>query len=580
MSGSHLESQDPSQLGRARLTHAFGRGLVAASFALSTLALAPSDAQACGGFFCSATNPVNQAAEHIVFAQNGDGTVTAVIEIQYQGPAEQFSWLLPISSVPMGDEIAVASNAALQRLKQATNPQYNLTVRVEGTCDEREFPQSASNDSSGSSGPGINLSGGEKGVTVEAQGVVGSFEWTAISVDEALADPADVATTWLRDNGYDVPEGAAGLLRPYLEEGLYLLALKLVKGADVGSIRPIVLTYDAELPMIPIKLTAVAANEDMGVLAWLLGDAQAVPKNYNSLELNEARINWFNANANYNQVVSQAADDAGGHGFVTEMAGATAQLKDRIWSQVEENDFASMRTLVDEGRASLYQMAASRYSQLDGFWESLEPHAVLPSGVTLQQIKGCPFCYAELTVAAAWLEDLDAMVLEPMRLVQRLVDAHPQVTRLYTTMSASDMTVDPLFTFNADLRPVSNIHSAERVIECAPGYFQEEAPWRIELPQGGVIRGTPSDVGTWPSAFDAQPANRRVVRQGESGKGKVLEDNGSGIDSAIQTYSASVPTPARRSNGGCQVGGTTSGTGFAFVVLGLGAWLSRNRRRH
>jgi hypothetical protein len=566
-------------LGRTTLTHAFGRGLVAASLALSTLALAPSDAQACGGFFCSATNPVNQAAEQIVFAQNGDGTVTAVIEIQYQGPAEQFSWLLPISSVPMGDEIAVASNAALQRLKQATNPQYNLAVRIEGTCDQREFAPNASSDNRASSGPGINLSDGEKGVTVEAQGVVGSFAWTAISVDEALADPADVATTWLRDNGYDVPEGAAGLLRPYLEEGLYLLALKLVKGADVGSIRPIVLTYDAELPMIPIKLTAVAANEDMGVLAWLLGDAQAVPKNYNSLELNEARINWFNANANYNQVVSQAADDAGGHGFVTEMAGATAQLKDRIWSQAEENDFASMKALVDEGRTSLYQMAVERYSQLDGFWESLEPHVVLPSGVTFQQIKDSRFSYAELTVAAAWLEDLDAMVLEPMRLVQRLVDAHPQVTRLYTTMSASDMTVDPLFTFNPDLRPVSNIHTAERVIECGPGYFQEEAPWRIELPQGGVIRGRPSDVGTWPSAFDAQPANRRVLRQGESGEGKVLDDNGSGIDSAIETYSASVPTPTPRGSGGCQVAGTGSGSGFAFAVLGLGAWLSRNRRR-
>jgi len=578
MSGSNLKLRDPSKLLGPRLAHVFGRGLVAASLALPTLALAPSDAQACGGFFCSATNPVNQAAEHIVFAQNGDGTVTAVIEIQYQGPAEQFSWLLPISSVPMGDEIAVASNAALQRLKQATNPQYNLTVRVEGTCDQREFDNLNSQGPRGSSAPTVDLTSGGKGVTVEAQGVVGSFEWTAISVDEALADPADVATTWLSDNGYDVPEGAAGLLRPYLEDGLYLLALKLVKGADVGSIRPIVLTYDAQLPMIPIKLTAVAANEDMGVLAWLLGDAQAVPKNYNALELNEARINWFNANANYNQVVSQAADDAGGQGFVTEMAGATAQLKDMIWSQAEENELASMKALVAAGGGTLYHMAVDRYSQLDGFWESLEPHVVLPSGITLQHLKDCPNCY-ELTVGAAWLEDLDAMVLEPMRLVQRLVDAHPQVTRLYTTMSASDMTVDPLFTFNADLRPVSNIHSAERVIECAPGYFQEEAPWRIELPQGGVIRGTPSDVGAWPSAFDAQPANRRVLRQGESGEGKVLEDNGSGIDSAIQTYSASVPTPARRSSGGCQVAGTTSGTGFAFVLLGLGAWLSRNRRR-
>jgi hypothetical protein len=53
-----------------------------------------------------------------------------------------------------------------------------------------------------------------------------------------------------------------------------------VKGATSGSIRPIVLTYEATRPMIPIKLTAVAANDDMGVLTWVLSEAQAVPKNY------------------------------------------------------------------------------------------------------------------------------------------------------------------------------------------------------------------------------------------------------------------------------------------------------------
>ena len=61
----------------------------------------------------------------------GSGTVTAVIEIQYQGPSKNFSWLLPIVGVPKDKQLAIASNAAFQRLQQATNPQYNLTLRVE-----------------------------------------------------------------------------------------------------------------------------------------------------------------------------------------------------------------------------------------------------------------------------------------------------------------------------------------------------------------------------------------------------------------------------------------------------------------
>src|SRR6266850_4793272 len=110
-------------------------GIWLGACAALAIGVTPAPASACGGFFCSQTQGVNQAAERIVFAKNNDGTVTAVIEIQYQGPSDKFSWLLPISSVPMGDQIAVASNVAFQRLQQATNPQYNLTTRVEGTCD-------------------------------------------------------------------------------------------------------------------------------------------------------------------------------------------------------------------------------------------------------------------------------------------------------------------------------------------------------------------------------------------------------------------------------------------------------------
>jgi MYXO-CTERM domain-containing protein len=554
------------------------------ALALAAL-LAPKPAQACGGFFCSATNPVNQAAERIIFAKNNDATVTAIIEIQYQGPSTSFSWLLPISSVPMGDQIAVASNVAFQRLQQATNPQYNLTVRVEGTCDQRDvFPQGGPTSASG---PGANLNGaedsGSKGVTVEASGIVGSFEWTVISLDPALVNPADAAVTWLGDNGYDVPEGAPGLLGPYLQDGLYLLALRLKKGADVGSIRPIVLTYDADKPMIPIKLTAVAANDDMGVMTWLLGDARAVPQNYNALELNEARINWFSASANYNQVVTAAADDAGGQGFVTEQAGPSAALANTVWTQSEEQQWQSLQTQAADG-ADVYSQAVNMYAQFDGFWDVVAAHVTLPAGVTLDQLKQCPYCNQNLAADSGFVAALGTDVIGPVKLVQDLIDAHPQITRLYTTMSAAEMTVDPLFSFNADLGAVNNIHTAERVIECGAGYYQDEAPWRIELPQGGVIRGGPSELGTWPTSFASQPPNRLIMRQGESGPGEVLEDNSDEITTDVNNYSAGVKTPPGHTTSsagvfGCSTSGKPTSNSWAWAALGLTALLGRRRRR-
>jgi hypothetical protein len=503
---------------------------------------APRDAAACGGFFCSQTAPVNQAAERIIFAENGDGTVTAVIQILYQGPAENFSWLLPISTVPRDEgDIAVASNLAFARLQTATNPSYSLMTRVEGTCAAP--PPSAPNGGFGgatAAGGAGGAGGGPGNVMVEASGVVGAFEWTVISLKPDLEDPADAAVEWLEQNGYDVQAGARGLIRPYLEDGLYLLAMRLTKGADTGSIRPIALTYEASEPMIPIKLTAVAANDDMGVMTWLLSTARGVPRNYLSLELNDAKINWFNAGSTYNAVVTAAADEAGGQGFVTEFAGETAMFKDRIWTTGEETSWESFKGSTFDSLYSLFQQSQAFFGSYDGFWDAVRSTVTLPDDVVFEDFKRCPNCYAATLEFSptAYIAALEKNVIEPMRLVQQLIDEHPYMTRLYTTLSAAEMTVDPLFTFNPELEPYSNVHTATRVIECNPSVQQFNAPWRVELPQGGVIRG----VGTaWPTtAVAEQPSNFRIVRMSSKGEGAVLEDNTEVIQNMLDEYNGSL----------------------------------------
>lgn len=523
------------------------------------LALTP-DASACGGFFCSQAQPVNQAAERIVFADNGDGTVTAVIQIMYEGPSESFSWLLPISSVPEGDDIEVASDIAFQRLQASTNPNYSLTTSVEGQC-RTDVPISGVGGATsaptavGAAGAGGMAAVDDNGVTVAASGVVGSFEWTVLALDPELDDPADAAVNWLTDNGYDVTDDAPGLIGPYLEDGMYLLALRLVKGSDVGSIRPIVLTYDAEQPMIPIKLTAVAANNDMGVMTWVASDARAVPQNYLSLELNEARINWFNASLNYGDVVNEAADEAGGQGFVTESAGPSSALANAVWTTFDESNWESFSTRLFNSFSELFLQSYYSYGSWDGYWEAVQASVTLPDGVAFEDFKLCPNCYSDdIDLSPSeFMAELESGVIQPVRRVQELLDAHEYVTRLYTTMSAGDMTLDPSFTFNADLEDVSNIHTAQRIIECDPSVYQFEAPWRIELPQGGVVRGVGQNL-TWPTELDDQPANIAVVQLSGSGQGMVVTDNEAAVSDALSAFNDSMGTST--ATGG--TGGTSS----------------------
>ena len=61
------------------------------------------------------------------------------------------------------------------------------------------------------------------------------------------------------EQGYDVFGVTADVLGPYLADGMNLIAFRLTKGVETGSIRPVVITYPGDRPSIPIRPTAVAA---------------------------------------------------------------------------------------------------------------------------------------------------------------------------------------------------------------------------------------------------------------------------------------------------------------------------------
>jgi MYXO-CTERM domain-containing protein len=171
--------------------------------------------------------------------------------------------------------------------------------------------------------------------------------------------------------------------------------------------------------------------------------------------------------------------------------------------------------------------------------------------------------------------------------MQDIFDEHAYATRIYTTMSASDMTVDPVFTYNEDLGDVSNLHTAERIIECNPSVYEFEAPWRIELPQGGVIRGTAEDASSlsWPDDVRKQPANLTVSQLSESGKGEILIDNSDEVEARLQEYNESLDLPGSESPSrasGCSMSERSTGSPWS-VGLGLLAAVfvsARRRRRH
>ncbi len=522
--------------------------------ALSALVLAPRPAHACGGLFCDSSRPVNQSAERIVFARGADGSVTAIIQIQYSGLAEHFGWVLPVAGSP---DVGVSSNAAFTRLQQATNPQYTLNTTVEGTCSDSGGLRGVPGAFSGAVDAGAAMSdGGGPPVSVIDSGSVGPYDYVIISVNPTATPLSTVAVDWLHAQNYDIDDAGAALLEPYLEGGMNLLAFRLTKGNDTGSIRPVTIGFGTGLASIPIRPTAVATVENMGVMVWVLGEHRAVPANYMSLELNEALINWLNPSSNYNDVVNAAADQAGGQGFVTEMAGDASPLPDVIFAPWERDQWSNIQGQSWTGReGELLSNTLGTLGGLDGMRDALSGNLPLPAGTTLDQVLTCVSCYFDPSTTdidgfdpAAFLDAVQQDVIDPMEATRALFEAQPYITRFYTTMSAAEMTRDPSFDFNADLGDVSNAHTADRVIECSPSVNQSEAPWRVVLSSGDTVRGTGT---TWPFTVGdgAMPANARILRVGTTGSGNVLTDNTDTIAAALHTHNATVDGPP---HSGCQ----------------------------
>jgi hypothetical protein len=547
-------------------------------------------AEACGGLFCNQSQPVNQAAERIIFSKNEDNTVTAVVQIMYEGPSEKFAWVLPVPGAP---DVGVSSSAALDRLQTATNPLYQLNTDVEGECASSFGGGFATADASGAES-GNNGGRNAGGVEVVASGSVGPYNHTTISVDPQTPNPEEAALEWLDSNGYDITALAPDLIRDYLEDGMNLLAVKLQKNTETGDIRPIRITYDSELPMIPIKLTAVAANDDMGVLVWVLGQERAIPSNYKSLELNEAAINWFNPANNYDDVVSMAANEAQGQGFVTEYADEVsaeagtpfrpADLSQVVFNESEELQWNNLAEQEWNGREGDLLLQTMRYSSFDGYERVIEDHVPLPGDTSVEEFTQCPGCY-EITRQddipnfdpATYIDQMEQLVIDPMSETQELLTSLPYITRLYTTMSAAEMTLDPVFDFNADLGDVSNIHTAEQIIECSRDYTQSEAPWRIELPQGDTVYG----VGqSWPvdPGEDGMPATRLIVQEETMGSGQVVEDNSAEINDAVQRSNQRVTDQVSGGIACSATGNSAVDLSLALVVAGFGLLAVRRRR--
>lgn len=561
-----------TRLSSAALTAAIG-------FAL----LGSQKAEACGCFAPpDPTVPIVQAGERILFSVK-DQVVTAHIQIQYSGEARDFGWLLPLPSVPT---MKLGTEELFTQLINATQPRYFLNTITTGTCASNArfgglgglaTPQAAGSVNDSAEGAGQSV--------LVTQASIGPYDYAVLR-----ADNKDAMLAWLNTNHYFIPAGTDETVGPYIRPNAYFLALKLQSGKSAGDIQPVVLEYPSELPMIPIILTSVAAQPNMGIQVWMLGDGRAIPRNYNHVILNDSEIDWINRAQNYNDVVIKAVSEAPEkHAFVTEYAGTSKVMDDILDAPGRFGTQAQLAAITDPVAFVGYLFDHGFTTQQPGtnfgfFQPQLTP---LAKSLVLAQIPfpaGLTGVTTEdnfLNNLSFWLGDfrnrnpdkfvgyemafdpgalaaqLQEKVVQPALTAGALFDQHPFLTRLYTTLSPEDMNRDPVFSFNPGLPEQSRDHTATLRIDCGLGGDPSTSPATLTTEQGWSF--SLPNRNTSPSNFGRTPAALRVETLAEEGGPIVVFDNAKVIEKTQSSCAVVTVDPA--------------------IGLGLLAFIAARRRR-
>ncbi len=275
---------------------------------------------------------INQSSEQIIFEVT-PGWVTAHVLIRYAGDPAQFAWLVPVPEVP---DLSLSPVSAFGLLDRATAP--DVTSTVDDLCPvpawqcHYDYPEPSGGPGcgggAGDSFGGFALSdagnsasdaagGAMPPVTVINQQVIGDYQTVTFSASDAAA-----ATQWLHDNGFIVNPTTSIYMESYIQQNMVFVAAKLVAGAGISAIKPLRMKYRAAYPSIPLILTAVAAQPNLTVTAFIFGDQPFLPMGHPVVTIDPNRLASDPAGRfNYPMVLARTIDEAGGDGFAIEYRG-------------------------------------------------------------------------------------------------------------------------------------------------------------------------------------------------------------------------------------------------------------------
>jgi hypothetical protein len=243
-----------------------------------------ADLQAfCGFYVAKADTRIFNQASKVVMVRDDDRTVLTMAN-DFQGDAKDFAIVIPVPTVLEKEQIHVGDNALIDHLDAYSAPRL-VEYWDADPCAVRYRAEAMPNAPKGAAAADQSRASA-LGVKIEAQYTVGEYDIVILS-----AEQSNGLETWLTENGYKIPTGAASVLDSYIKQNLrfFVAKVNLQEKEKLGFtyLRPLQIAYESSKFMLPIRLGTVNANGPQELFVFALSrQGRVETTNYRTVKLN------------------------------------------------------------------------------------------------------------------------------------------------------------------------------------------------------------------------------------------------------------------------------------------------------
>jgi hypothetical protein len=237
----------------------------------------------CGFYVAKADTKIFNKASQVVLARHDDKTVITMVN-DFKGDPKEFAVVIPVPTLIERGQINVGDKKVIDHLDAYTSPRL-VEYHDGDPCRLVLMERRASRDAAVPAAKASLARAEVLGVTVQAQYTVGEYDIVILSAKQGQG-----LETWLKENGYRLPNGASEVLGSYIKQKMHFFVARvnLQEQSKLGFtyLRPIQVAYESPKFMLPLRLGTLNADGHQELFIYTLTQKGRVePTNYRSIKL-------------------------------------------------------------------------------------------------------------------------------------------------------------------------------------------------------------------------------------------------------------------------------------------------------